>query len=104
VWTTVPWDLWPSLARSHGSNGGGGADNGALALLVIPAHLLDGNGDNDGDGNGDGDCDGDCNCDGDGESDSNGDGDGDGDSNGNCNSNGNGTCQSTCLQQTRGAG
>jgi hypothetical protein len=94
VRTTVPRDHQPSLACSHDGNDGGGADDGALALLVILAHLLDGNGNNDGNGNGDSDSngDGDGVSIGDGDGDGNRDGDGDGDSNdnGNCNGNGDG--------------
>jgi hypothetical protein len=78
--TTVPWDHLLSLAHLYGGNDGGCADDGASALSVIPACLLDSNGDSDSDG--DGDCDGNGNGDGGGNGDGEGDSDGEGDGNG----------------------
>jgi hypothetical protein len=116
--TTVPQYSWLSLTHSHNDSSGvsgvddgalgslaissllawrqygNSADDGALALSVILACLLDGNhdgnGDSNGDGNSNGDGDGDGNGNGDGEGEGDGNGNGDGKGNGNSNGDGDG--------------
>jgi hypothetical protein len=43
AWKMVPRHHWPSLACLHDNNDGGCADDGAPALLAIPACMLDNN-------------------------------------------------------------